>query len=185
MTTLSPDVALEPGAYEPPAPPAAGNVLVEMVLAEYTLMLWDTWAAAAYVLLPGSLKSTTHSPAPVNVTLPPLREHLDELLSMEMATLSPDVAVALAEYVPRTLPALGGALALMALAIVPAANAGVADSPNMPAMSAKLRPTTDHRPLLMRPLRRWFEICKFLIRTALPRMKQVAGQRTTSQTSHN
>ena len=47
MTTLSPDVAFAPGAYEPPALPASGNVLVVMEFSAYTVMLWETWVAAA------------------------------------------------------------------------------------------------------------------------------------------
>jgi hypothetical protein len=39
MTTLSPEVAVAPGAYEPPALPAEGKVLVEIELELYTLML--------------------------------------------------------------------------------------------------------------------------------------------------
>jgi hypothetical protein len=58
-------------------------------------MLWVTCGAAAYVLLPASLKSTSHVPAPVKVTFPSLNEHPDEFLSREITTLSPDVAVAL------------------------------------------------------------------------------------------
>jgi hypothetical protein len=58
-------------------------------------MLWVTSGAAAYVLLPGSLKFTTHVPAPVKLTLPSLSEQPDELLARVMATVSPDVAVAL------------------------------------------------------------------------------------------
>jgi hypothetical protein len=95
ITTLSPEVAVAPGAYEPPALPAEGNALVEMVLELYTRMLCCTWAAAAYALFPASLKSTRHVPEPVKVTFPSLSEHPDESLSRVIATLSPEVAVAL------------------------------------------------------------------------------------------
>jgi hypothetical protein len=46
-TTLSPDVAVAPGVYEPRTLPADGGVLSEMVFDEWTVMLWVTWAAAA------------------------------------------------------------------------------------------------------------------------------------------
>ena len=69
-------------------------MLVEIVLELYSLMLCWTWAAAAYVLFPGSLKSTRQVPDPVKVTFPSLSEHPDELLSRVIATLSPDEAVA-------------------------------------------------------------------------------------------
>ena len=59
-------------------------------------MLWVTSAAAAYVLLPGSLKLTTQVPEPVNVTLSEeIVQPVDALASV-MATVSLDVAVALA-----------------------------------------------------------------------------------------
>jgi hypothetical protein len=95
ITTLSPDVAVAPGEYAPPALPAEGKVVVEIVLELYTLVLRWTWAAAAYVLFPASLKSTRHVPDPVKVTFPLLSEHPEELLSRVIATLSPDDAVAL------------------------------------------------------------------------------------------
>ena len=93
-TTASPDVADAPGEYDPRALPAAGALLTVMVLAEYTLMYWVTSAAAAYVVLPGSLKVITHSPEPVNVIFPPLNEQPVEVLERAIATTSFDVAVA-------------------------------------------------------------------------------------------
>jgi hypothetical protein len=59
-------------------------------------MLWVTSAAAAYVLLPASLKWTTQVPDPVKVTLPEeIVQPVDALASVT-ATVSLDVAVALA-----------------------------------------------------------------------------------------
>ena len=103
------------------------------------MMLWVTCAAAAYVLFPASLNSTRHVPAPEKVTLPSLSEHpVEEPLSV-IATLSPEVAVAVGVYVPRVLPALGAALALIEFDVVPAANAGSAVRPSAP--SVRVRPT--------------------------------------------
>lgn len=93
-TTVSPDVAEAPGEYDPPALPAEGPLLTVMVFDAYTLMLWVTCAAAAYVELPASLKLITHSPAPVKVTLPEFKEHPLEDLSSPMLTVSLDVACA-------------------------------------------------------------------------------------------
>jgi phage tail protein X len=67
-----------------------------MVLAAYTLMVCVTCAAAAYVEFPGSLYSTTHVPAALKVTFPDASvQPLDVELRL-IATLSPEVADALA-----------------------------------------------------------------------------------------
>jgi hypothetical protein len=58
------------------------------------------------------------------VTFPAEIVHPDEVESKVMATLSPDVAVALAAYAPRVLPAPGAELALIELLNVPTAPAG-------------------------------------------------------------
>jgi hypothetical protein len=69
------------------------------------------------------LNATTHVPAALKVTLPDASvQPLEAELSV-MATASPDVAVAVGEYEPRTLPAEGAALALMVFAVVPTAPA--------------------------------------------------------------
>ena len=49
-----------------------------------------------------------------------------------IATLSPEVAVAVGVYVPCVLPALGAALALIEFDVVPAANAGSARQAKCP-----------------------------------------------------
>jgi hypothetical protein len=82
-----------------------------------------TCAAAAYVALPASLKVTTHSPAPVKVTLPELSEQPLELLSRPMLTLSLEVACAWGVYVPWSLPADGADPTVMVFDVVPAAKA--------------------------------------------------------------
>jgi hypothetical protein len=71
----------------------------------------------------------------VNVTLPDAIEQPDDVLSSVIATVSLDVAEALAEYVPRSLPAEGAELAEMVLEVVPAAEAGDAAANVAPATS--------------------------------------------------
>jgi hypothetical protein len=66
-----------------------------MVLDEYNLMLCWTLLAAAKELFPTSLKSTRQVLAAVKLTLPPESEQPDEAASRVIATLSPEVAVAL------------------------------------------------------------------------------------------
>jgi hypothetical protein len=68
-----------------------------MVLAAYTLMDWLTRGAAAYVVLPGSLKLTTHVPCELKVTLPGASVQPLEEASSVITTTSPDVAFALGE----------------------------------------------------------------------------------------
>jgi hypothetical protein len=94
FTTVSPDVATAPGAYEPPVLPALGALLGVITFAAYTLMVCVTCAAAAYEELPGSLKFTTQVPEPVNVTLPDDSVQPVDVLSSVIATLSFDVALA-------------------------------------------------------------------------------------------
>jgi hypothetical protein len=91
-TTTSPEVADAPGEYEPRALPAAGAVLTVMMLDAYTLIDCSTSAAGAYVVLPGSLKVISHSPAPVKVTFPELNEQPDESLYRAITTWSLEVA---------------------------------------------------------------------------------------------
>jgi hypothetical protein len=85
------------------------------------------------VLLPASLKSTRQVPTPVKLTLLPLIEQPFEVWSRVMTTWSPEVAVALGVYDPPTLPAAGALLAVMVLAVVPAAEAGDAEIDVKPA----------------------------------------------------
>jgi len=87
------------------------------------------------------LKSTTHVPAAVKVTLPSLIEQPADVLSNVMATLSPDVAVAVGVKEPRALPAEGAEPGAIVLALVPAAEAPPALSSTKPATSVEAAPT--------------------------------------------
>jgi hypothetical protein len=95
-------------------------------------------------------------PDPVKVTLPEASEQPDEDLSNVTATVSLDVAVALGVYEPRSLPALGAPLTEILFDVVPAADAAVADTSDIPATSnAEVAPTAT-----IRLKKRWGEIRK-------------------------
>jgi len=65
--------------------------------------------------------------------LPAVIEQPFEAWSRVITTWSPEVAVALGVYEPPTLPAAGTVLAVMVLAVVPAAEAGDAEINVKPA----------------------------------------------------
>src|SRR3954453_11137447 len=104
-TTLSPEVADAVGVYVPPTFTGDGFADVNEIVCALGATLTDccTCGAEGEPAVPAWLALIVQVPAASKLTTAPLSEHTPALAaSMLIATASPDVAVAVGEYVPPT-----------------------------------------------------------------------------------